>query len=117
MKSKHLLNRTNLITVAISYEEDGEKKEDALTVRHRVLTPELWARIKPGQNVNEQNGNGHTKDTLVAEMLELLTEWDVEGDDGAALPINEETLGRIDYVILKEINRAIFAYTFPNVTT
>lgn len=117
MKSKHLLNRTNSITVTVSYEEEGEKKEDALNVRHRVLTPELWAKIKPGQSPNEQNGNGQTKDTLVTEMLELLTEWDVEGEDGQPLPINEDTLGRIDYVILKEINRAIFAYTFPNVTT
>lgn len=122
IKAKHLLDRTNTLTVAVSYEESGETKEGAITVKHRVLTPAISAKLtqtkpKPEGAKDGDKPKAKTKDGLVIELLELLTEWDVEGEDGKPLPITEETLGRIDYKVLREIDTAIYRYTFPNLTT
>ena len=121
IQAKHLLDRTNALTVTVTYEENGQQVEGALTVRHRVLTPELWAQLKTGKPEAKKKPKDSAlpeeRDSLVSELLALVTEWDVEGEDGKPLPITEETLRRIDYLLLKEINKAIFAYTFPNLTT
>jgi hypothetical protein len=116
IKAKHLLNPTNKLTVVVKYEEGGEIVEGSLTVHHRILTPELWGQITEKSKTKKADAK-EAKDSLVSELLALLVSWDVEGEDGKPLPITEENLRRMDYKILKEINVAIFAYTFPNVTT
>jgi len=121
IKAKHILDRTNVLNITVNFEEDGQIKEGSLTVRHRILTPDLWDRIKTKSTSKDDSGDEHSeaeaKDGLISELLLLLTGWDVEGEDGNPLPIAEETLKRVDYRLLKEINTAIVAYTFPNATT
>ena len=120
-KAKHLLNRTNNLSVTVAFEEDGQVKEGQLAVKHRVLTPALWAKIRadkgPSAKETADDQSAAAKDSLVAELLELLVDWDAEGDDGKVIPINAETLGEVDYKILKEIDGAIYRNAFPNVTT
>lgn len=126
IKAKYLLNRISALTVTVSYEEDGAVKDGAITVRHRCLTPELSAKLTQGKAQTARDGSddeeqgevkANAKDALVVELVQLLVNWDVEGDDGAPLPISEETLSRLDYKVLREIDAAIYRYTFPNSTT
>lgn len=131
IKAKNLLNAVRTLTVAVNYFDDGKPCEGQIIIHHRVITPELWEQLRsrwqpavsdvqtPESQTENQDASPPLKsrNDLVEELLYLVTAWDVEGDDGQPLPVNEENLNKIDYLILQAIDRAIIEYTFPKKTT
>lgn len=138
MKASRLLNPTKPLAVEVTFFEDGVEKKETLNITHRVITPEMWARIKakpdagePDADEPENAGDGDhekparkqaaptaddllKKDGLVDEVLGFLVTWDVVDEAGETLPITRENLTLVDYQVLKAISNAVYKHTFPN---
>lgn len=141
MKASKLLNPTRPLAVEVTFFEDGIAKTETLNITHRVITPEMWAKIKAkpdadeadaAESENTSDGDHERpakkqaaptaddilkKDGLVDEVLSFLITWDVVDEAGETLPITRQTLTQMDYHVLKAISNAVYKHTFPNWTT
>ncbi len=75
--------------------------EGTLCLTYRVgrITPEIVDRVDQVRNI----------DDIVELLLEWLSSWDMEDDEGQVLPVSEETLRALPMPFLRAIFRFILS--------
>lgn len=93
----------------VSVPVDGEQV--SVTYRPGGFTPETEDRLH--QHEEDQRGGA-----ALVELLEgCLTSWDLEGDDGQALPVDAAQLRTLPIRFLGQVVKAIAEDMSPNATS
>lgn len=97
----------NARRAVVKIKVDGETL--TVTYNRSVITPNLQSRLRESRD--EEGGS------LVRFTRDAVVEWDLLGEDGKPLPLDENTLGSVPSDILLLIETAIYEDLSPNSET
>lgn len=91
----HLIADTRTLSIPVG--------DDTLTVTYRPsgLTPATEGKLHELASAERAGG------MLVTFLLDMLTGWDLLGEDGAPLPITDEVLSRLPLTFLARLVEAL----------
>jgi hypothetical protein len=102
MRISELIDDSAVLTVPL------DRGQVQVQFRPRVLVPSWQRKIRDGET------NGDDEAAFYAPIKSAAISWDLEGDDGAPIPLTSEAMAEVPRQILSSVVLGLVAASRPN---